>query len=66
MPYLNQRQKWILSQLGKGVEVTRHMVESQFSVTRKTAKRDFADLRRAGLTECVGSPRPVHYRLKQV
>jgi CheY-like chemotaxis protein len=65
LPYLNQRQKWILSQLGEGVELTRHMVESQFRVTRKTAKRDFADLRRAGLTEFVRSPRPGHYRLKQ-
>lgn len=43
-PQLNERQQWILEQLNKGVALTRQMVEIEFGVGEKTAKRDLADL----------------------
>lgn len=45
---LNQRQQWILEQVAQGVALQRTMVEMQFGVGDKTAKRDLAELVRSG------------------
>jgi CheY-like chemotaxis protein len=63
MPGHNERQQWVLQQLGRGVKLCRTAIEDQFRVGMKTAKRDLAELREQGLVEWVAEPRPGHYRL---
>jgi len=60
---LNERQKWILKQLGEGVHLDRRMLQKQFSISEKTAKRDLRELVEQGAIGFVRSPRPGHYRL---
>lgn len=60
---LNERQRWVLAELGRGSEVRRNDVEARFKCSSKTAKRDLVELREAGRIEWVESPRPGHYRL---
>lgn len=62
---LNERQRWIIAELGRGSEVRRNDVEARFKCSSKTAKRDLVELREAGRIEWVASPRPGHYRLAQ-
>ena len=61
-PELNQRQKWVLEQLERGVALSRVSVEEQFGVGEKTAKRDLSDLVRAGLIEFLRCGRTGTYR----
>ena len=61
---LNERQKWILEEIGKGKEIRRSQVENKFSVSEKTAKRDFSELLRKGIIEFVRKPHPGYYRQK--
>lgn len=49
---LNPRQEWILGQLKQGVAIQRVMVEKEFDVGEKTAKRDLSELVQR---ECFGS-----------
>jgi DNA-binding response OmpR family regulator len=60
---LNERQKWVLAELTKGVELRRADVEKQFRVCPRTVKRDLADLAERGLIEFVETPRPGYYRV---
>ena len=62
---LNDRQRWVLAELSKGVELRRADVEKQFRVCPRTVKRDMADLAERGLLEYLQSPRPGHYRIRQ-
>ncbi len=60
---LNQRQRWILEQLRCGVALQRVMVERQYNVGEKTAKRDLAILVRDGRITFVRQGRSGHYQL---
>ena len=62
-PMLNQRQEWILEQLEQGVAVQRVMVEDQFGVGDKTAKRDLSELVQLELIEYQRQGRDGYYRL---
>lgn len=64
LPSLNERQEWILEQTGEGREVTRRMLEDEFEVSDKTAKRDFQELVKRGLIEFVRTRHPGFYRRK--
>lgn len=59
----NERQEWILEQLRRGDTVERVMVEREFDVAEKTAKRDLAELVRYGMIRYVRRGRMGHYRL---
>ena len=61
LPALNQRQQWAVSQLEGGVHLTRNMLQTEFGVSPKTAKRDLASLRNQGLIYYIRSPWPGHY-----
>ncbi len=57
------RQEWILSELARGVKLTRADVERQFNVGDRTVKRDLKNLVATGQVEFVRLPAPGHYRL---
>lgn len=59
----NHRQNWCLQQLRESKPVSRKMLEEQFGVTDKTAKRDLSELIRLKLIRYVRTPRPGHYEL---
>jgi hypothetical protein len=59
---LPERQTWILDRLRKGEKVDRQMVEKQFSIGDKQAKRLLAELTASGKAVFVRTPRPGHYR----
>ena len=61
---VNDRQKWFLNQLGKGVRVSSSDFAAQWNISQKTAKRDIADLNQKGLIEFLGAPKNGYYRLK--
>ncbi len=60
---LTDRQHWILDQLRQGVRLTRGMVERQFSIKDKQAKRELAGLSNRGMIEFIRKPRPGYYAL---
>ena len=60
---LNPRQAWIVEQLRQGVEIRRVMVEREFDVGEKTAKRDLSELVQRGLIEYLRHGRNGCYRL---
>ncbi len=60
---LTDRQYWILEQLRQGMQITRRMVEKQFSVKDKQAKRELAGLSSRGMIEFIRKPRPGYYVL---
>jgi len=62
---LNERQRWALGKLQRGVPLHRMALERRFGVHARTAKRDLADLAERGLIEFVRTPRPGYYRLKR-
>lgn len=62
-PTLNQRQEWVLEQLEQGIAVQRIMVEDQFGVGDKTAKRDLSELVQLELIEYERQGRDGYYRL---
>ncbi len=61
---LNERQLWILDQLRSGIQVTRTMVENQFDIREKQAKRELAGLTNSGLVAFIRKPRPGFYKLR--
>lgn len=61
----NERQRWILDQLEKGVKVQIGTVTSHFNCSVRTAKRDLAQLKEWGRIEFVGPPRTGHYQLRK-
>jgi len=62
---LNERQRWVVSELTKGARVQRSDVESRFAVAARTAKRDLKSLITVGLIEFVRTPRRGYYRLAE-
>ena len=62
-PNLNQRQRWILDQLKQRVELQRVMVEREFGVGEKTAKRDLSELVQRRMIEYQRVGREGAYRL---
>lgn len=62
---VNERQRWLLSQLARGDQVKAADVMTQFAVSEMTARRDLAALRDLGLIEFVGAPKTGHYRLTE-
>lgn len=60
---LNERQQWILSQLGQDVQLRIGMVVAHFGCSSKTAKRDLANIKSNGWIDFVGSPKMGYYRL---
>lgn len=60
---LNARQNWILRGLESGLRMTPREVENKFDVSEKTARRDFAALKRLGIVRYAGSARSGSYSL---
>lgn len=61
---LTDRQYWVLAQLHDGVKLTREMVERQFGIKDKQAKRELSGLSRRGLIRFIRKPRPGYYALR--
>jgi len=60
---LTERHHWILEQLRCDVKLTRSMVEREFGIGSKQAKRTLADLTNQHMARFVRNPRPGHYVL---
>jgi len=60
---LTDRQHWILDQLRRDVKLTRAMVEKEFEIGEKQAKRALTILTNQGMTKFIRSPRPGYYIL---
>jgi CheY-like chemotaxis protein len=60
---LTDRQHWILDQLRDNVKLTREMVEGQFRIKDKQAKRELSGLSGRGLIRFIRKPRPGYYVL---
>jgi hypothetical protein len=58
-----ERQKWILNELGKGRKLTAPLIADELNCSHSTARRDLEALKAAGEIEHVGSTRYGHYRL---
>ena len=61
---MKKLEKWFLNQIGKGVRVSILELAAQWNISRKTAKRDIADLKQKGLIEFLGATKNGYYRLK--
>lgn len=61
-----ERQQWILEQLQGGVHLTREMVEVEFDIGARQAKRVLGPLVNDGMIAFVRGPRPGHYVLGAV
>jgi DNA-binding response OmpR family regulator len=59
----SERQLWILAQLQNGVRVERQMVQKQFGISEKQAKRELGGLSSRGLVGFIRKPRPGYYVL---
>lgn len=62
---LTDRQYWILDQLREGVELIRQMVEKQFGIGDKQAKRTLTALTNRSMIKFVRKPRRGHYVLRR-
>ncbi|MCA9090159.1 MAG: response regulator [Planctomycetaceae bacterium] len=60
---LNERQRWALSQLERGVKLQLRNIIDHFGCSSATAKRDLTALKTLKLVRFVGSARAGHYRL---
>nr|WP_299854127.1 hypothetical protein [Sphingomonas bacterium] len=58
---LNERQHWFLDRVGQGYRCAASEIETVWSVSPKTARRDIAGLKAAGLVSYVGSRRKGRY-----
>jgi hypothetical protein len=61
---LNARQRWFLAELARNQRARAENIEVRHDVSSKTAKRDIAGLKAAGLIEFVGSRRTGRYRIR--
>ena len=62
---INDRQRWFLDQLGRGIPVKARDVAKHFSITEKTARRDIADLQSKRLVEFVGARKTESYHIRE-
>lgn len=60
---LNERQKWFLIKLESDKNTAAEHVAKQFSVTKKTAKRDIADLKAKHMIQFHGSRKTGYYEI---
>lgn len=63
IPDLNERQQWFLDQVEAGVNVRPSHLADQFGVTVRTAERDVAALRDAGVIVFTGSTKSGRYEI---
>ena len=63
---LTDRQHWILDQLRDGVELTREMVEKQFQIGARQAKRELAGLSNRRLIAFKRQPWPGRYVVRRL
>ncbi|WP_319797713.1 HTH domain-containing protein [Nitrobacter sp.] len=61
-PELNERQHWFLTRVAEGDRLRASEIASFWEVSLKTARRDIALLKAAGLIQYVGSRRKGRYR----
>ena len=61
---MSERHHWVLDQLRDGVHLTREMVEKEFAIGSKQAKRELTVLTTRGLVGFVRKPKPGYYVLK--
>lgn len=61
---VNERQQWLLNQLGAEKKVKAADLAARWNVAEKTAKRDISELKRQGIIEFIGPPKTGKYRLK--
>jgi CheY-like chemotaxis protein len=64
-PALNERQAWVLTELGRGTLLRRADLERRFSIHARTAKRDLAELNQQGLIEFDGEGPDASYVLRR-
>ena len=62
---VNDRQRWILDQLGNGNPVKARDIAEHFQVAEKTARRDIADLQAKQLIEFAGARKTGGYRIRE-
>ena len=60
---LNERQQWVLHELERGVRLCRNMLERQFDIHSRTAKRDLGDLAERGIVQFVRVGKAGYYQL---
>lgn len=60
---LNERQRWFLDRVGNGARFAASDIAAHWDVSPKTARRDIAGLRLAGLLRFVGARRNGRYQL---
>ena len=60
---LNERQRWFLDRVGRGFRSGARDIAARWDVSPKTARRDIAGLRLAGLLQFVGARRNGRYQL---
>lgn len=61
---LTDRQHWILDQLRDGVKLTRDMVQDQYKIGVRQAKRELIGLTKRGMIEFIRKPHPGYYVLR--
>jgi DeoR/GlpR family transcriptional regulator of sugar metabolism len=61
---VNERQRWFLDQIARGIVAKADEIAAHFMVTDKTAQRDLTDLKAKQLIEFVGARKTGVYRIK--
>jgi ATP-dependent DNA helicase RecG len=62
---INDRQRWFLDQVSKGIRVGAREIAAHFDVSEKTARRDIAYLQSKQLVEFVGARKTGSYRIRE-
>jgi ATP-dependent DNA helicase RecG len=62
---INDRQRWFLDQVSRGIPVGAREMAEYLQVSEKTARRDIADLRSKQLVEFVGARKTGGYRIRE-
>ncbi len=60
---LNERQRWFLDRVGRGIRSKSYDIIVHWNVSPKTARRDIAGLRSSGLLQFVGARRNGRYQV---
>ena len=62
---INDRQRWFLDQISRGIPVKAREIAKHFQVAEKTARRDIADLQSKQLVEFVDARKTGGYRIRE-
>lgn len=65
MADLNERQRWFVERVARGIRCHSRDITVHWDVSQKTAKRDIAALRLAGLVQFVGARRNGYYSVAE-